>query len=248
MIKIHELKKQFQAQEVLRGVNLTVPNGQITAVVGRSGTGKSVLLKHIIGLLKPDSGAVFVNGDDITLAEGHRLNELRKKFGMLFQGAALLDSMDVFDNVAFPLREKTKMKEDEIRERVEQGLANVGIVGMNHKFPAELSGGMKKRVGLARALVTEPEIILFDEPTTGLDPIMKRAIHQLIYDTQRKFGFTAVLVSHDIPEVFDFVDRVAMLFDGVIHEEGTPDQMRESENAAVQQFIKGSLEGPIKIN
>lgn len=248
MIRIRELKKRFQTQEVLKGVNLDVPNGQITAVVGRSGTGKSVLLKHIIGLLKPDSGAVFINGDDITRAEGHRLNELRKKFGMLFQGAALLDSMDVFDNVAFPLREKTKMKEDEIRERVEQGLANVGIVGMNHKFPSELSGGMKKRVGLARALVTQPEIILFDEPTTGLDPIMKKAIHQLIYDTQRKFGFTAVMVSHDIPEVFDFVDRVAMLFDGVIHEEGAPDQMRESQNPVVRQFIRGDLEGPIKIN
>ncbi|MGP0565953.1 MULTISPECIES: ABC transporter ATP-binding protein [unclassified Nitrospina] len=248
MIRIHNLKKQFGTQEVLRGVNLEIPEGQITAVIGRSGTGKSVLLKHIIGLLKPDAGTVTVNGDDITKADGHHLNELRKKFGMLFQNAALLDSMSVYDNVAFPLREKTKMKEAEIRERVDKGLANVGIVGMNHKFPAELSGGMKKRVGLARALVTQPEIILFDEPTTGLDPIMKKAIHQLIFDTQRQFGFTAIMVSHDIPEVFDFVDRVAMLFDGVIHETGTPDEMKQSENAAVRQFLNGDLDGPIQIN
>ncbi|CAI2719152.1 ABC transporter ATP-binding protein [Nitrospina watsonii] len=248
MIKIRDLKKQFPNQEVLKGVSLDIPKGQITAVIGRSGTGKSVLLKHIIGLLKPDHGTVFVNGDDITQAEGHRLNELRKKFGMLFQNAALLDSMSVFDNIAFPLREKTKQTESEIRERVEEGLANVGIVGMNHKFPAELSGGMKKRVGLARALVTQPEIILFDEPTTGLDPIMKKAIHKLIYDTQRRFGFTAVMVSHDIPEVFDFVDQVAMLFDGVIHETGTPGAMQQSTNAAVQQFLRGDLDGPIQIN
>lgn len=248
MIKIRDLKKQFPNQEVLKGVNLDIPKGQITAVIGSSGTGKSVLLKHIIGLLKPDHGTVFINGDDITKAEGHRLNELRKKFGMLFQNAALLDSMNVFDNIAFPLREKTKQTESEIKERVEEGLANVGIVGMNHKFPAELSGGMKKRVGLARALVTQPEIILFDEPTTGLDPIMKKAIHKLIYDTQRRFGFTAVMVSHDIPEVFDFVDQVAMLFDGVIHETGTPGVMQQSTNAAVQQFLRGDLDGPIQIN
>ncbi len=248
MIKIIDLHKKFQKQEVLKGLNLSFPEGQITAVIGRSGTGKSVMLKHIIGLLQPDSGEVRVNGDNITALEGHKLNEIRKKFGMLFQNAALLDSMNVFDNVAFPVREKTNLSEPEIKERVEQELANVGIVGMNAKFPSELSGGMKKRVGLARALVMQPEIILFDEPTTGLDPIMKRAIHKLIFDTQRRAGFTGILVSHDIPDVFEFVDRVAVLYDGVIHEEGTPEEVQRSQSPVVQQFLKGELEGPIQIN
>lgn len=248
MITIKNLHKKFKSQEVLKGLNLSFEEGKITAVIGRSGTGKSVMLKHIIGLLQPDSGEVWINGDNISALRGHPLNELRKKFGMLFQNAALLDSMNVFDNVAFPIREKTPLTEPEIKERVEQELANVGILGMNAKFPAELSGGMKKRVGLARALILQPEIILFDEPTTGLDPIMKHAIHKLIYDTQRRVGFTGILVSHDIPDVFDFVDRVAVLYDGTIHEEGTPEEIQQSQSPVVQQFLKGELEGPIQIN
>ena len=248
MINIVNLKKSFPGQEVLQGLNLSIVKNKITAIVGRSGCGKSVLLKLIIGLLKPDAGEVRVNGDVLSNLEGSQLNEIRKKFGMLFQGAALLDSMDVFNNVAFPLREKTRLSQDEIKTRVEQELKNVGIVGMNDKYPSQLSGGMKKRVGLARALIMEPEIVLFDEPTTGLDPIMKTAIHQLIFDTQRRVGFTAVLVSHDIPDVFEIVDYVAMMYEGRILESGTPQDFQNSKDPVIQQFLKGSLEGPINVN
>ena len=248
MIDIVNLKKSFPGQEVLQGLNLSIVANKITAIVGRSGCGKSVLLKLIIGLLKPDAGEVRVNGDVLSNLEGSQLNEIRKKFGMLFQGAALLDSMDVFNNVAFPLREKTRLSQDEIKIRVEQELKNVGIVGMNDKYPSQLSGGMKKRVGLARALIMEPEIVLFDEPTTGLDPIMKTAIHQLIFDTQRRVGFTAVLVSHDIPDVFEIVDYVAMMYEGRILESGTPQDFQNSKDPVIQQFLKGSLEGPINVN
>lgn len=248
MIDIVNLKKSFPGQEVLQGLNLSIVANKITAIVGRSGCGKSVLLKLIIGLLKPDAGEVRVNGDVLSNLEGSQLNEIRKKFGMLFQGAALLDSMDVFNNVAFPLREKTRLSQDEIKIRVERELKNVGIVGMNGKYPSQLSGGMKKRVGLARALIMEPEIVLFDEPTTGLDPIMKTAIHQLIFDTQRRVGFTAILVSHDIPDVFEIVDYVAMMYEGRILESGTPQDFQNSKNPVIQQFLKGSLEGPININ
>ncbi len=248
MIDIVNLKKSFPGQEVLQGLNLSIVANKITAIVGRSGCGKSVLLKLIIGLLKPDAGEVRVNGDVLSNLEGSPLNEIRKKFGMLFQGAALLDSMDVFNNVAFPLREKTRLSQDEIKIRVERELKNVGIVGMNGKYPSQLSGGMKKRVGLARALIMEPEIVLFDEPTTGLDPIMKTAIHQLIFDTQRRVGFTAILVSHDIPDVFEIVDYVAMMYEGRILESGTPQDFQNSKNPVIQQFLKGSLEGPININ
>ncbi len=232
----------------MQGLNLSIVANKITAIVGRSGCGKSVLLKLIIGLLKPDAGEVRVNGDVLSNLEGSPLNEIRKKFGMLFQGAALLDSMDVFNNVAFPLREKTRLSQDEIKIRVERELKNVGIVGMNGKYPSQLSGGMKKRVGLARALIMEPEIVLFDEPTTGLDPIMKTAIHQLIFDTQRRVGFTAILVSHDIPDVFAIVDYVAMMYEGRILESGTPQDFQNSKNPVIQQFLKGSLEGPINVN
>ena len=248
MINIVDLKKNFSQQEVLKGLNLSIPDKKITAIVGRSGCGKSVLLKHIIGLLKPDAGEVRVNGDILSELGSSQLNEIRKNFGMLFQGAALLDSMDVFNNVAFPLREKTRLSQEEIKIRVEQELKNVGIVGMNNKYPSQLSGGMKKRVGLARALIMEPEIVLFDEPTTGLDPIMKKAIHKLIFDTQRRVGFTAVLVSHDIPDVFEIVDFVAMMYEGRILEAGTPQDFQNSKNPVIQQFLKGALEGPISVN
>ncbi|MBI4388890.1 MAG: ABC transporter ATP-binding protein [Nitrospinae bacterium] len=247
MIRIKNLRKNFASQEVLRGLSLEVPAGRITAIVGPSGCGKSVLLKHIIGLLKPDSGQLLVSGEDICRLNGRRLNDIRLKFGMLFQGAALLDSMDIFENVAFPLREKTRLGKKEVKERVEQELKNVGILGMNAKYPAELSGGMKKRVGLARALIMQPEIVLFDEPTTGLDPIMKNAIHQLIYDTQRRVGFTGVVVSHDIPDVFEISDYVAMMHGGVIIEQGPPDVFQSSGNPVVRQFLKGEITGPISV-
>ncbi|OGW26243.1 MAG: ABC transporter ATP-binding protein [Nitrospinae bacterium RIFCSPLOWO2_12_FULL_47_7] len=247
MIKIQNLRRTFGKQQVLKGLSLEIQPGKITTIVGQSGCGKSVLLKHIIGLLKPESGELLVDGVDISKLTGSRLNEIRKKFGILFQSAALLDSMDVFENVAFPLREKTKLKKKEIDERVNQELKNVGIVGMNSKYPAELSGGMKKRVGLARALIMQPEIVLFDEPTTGLDPIMKKAIHKLIYDTQRRVGFAAVVVSHDIPDVFEISDHVAMMYNGSIIEQGTSEVFQASTDPVVDQFLKGKIEGPLNI-
>lgn len=247
MIEIKNLRRTFGRQAVLKGLSLSIPPGKITTVVGQSGCGKSVMLKHIIGLLKPESGEININGDDITQLTGNKLNEIRKKFGILFQGAALLDSMDVYENVAFPLREKTKLGRKEIEERVNQELKNVGIVGMNTKYPAQLSGGMKKRVGLARALIMRPEIVLFDEPTTGLDPIMKKAIHHLIHDTQRRVGFTAIVVSHDIPDVFEISDYIAMMYGGVIIEQGVRDHFHASTNPVVQQFLKGEIEGPLSI-
>jgi phospholipid/cholesterol/gamma-HCH transport system ATP-binding protein len=248
MIEIKNLKRIFGKQEVLKGLSLSIPPGKITTIVGQSGCGKSVLLKHIIGLLKPESGEVRIDGTDITKLKGNSLNEIRKKFGILFQGAALLDSMDVFENVAFPLREKSRLGNKEIEERVNQELKNVGIVGMNSKYPAQLSGGMKKRVGLARALIMRPEIVLFDEPTTGLDPIMKKAIHHLIYNTQRRVGFAAVIVSHDIPDVFEISDHIAMMYGGVIIEQGVPSAFHMSTNPVVKQFLKGEIEGPLNIH
>src|SRR5213083_1650357 len=216
VIRLRGVEKTLGGQPVLQGVNLDVPRGKVTTVIGKSGGGKSVLLKHMIGLLKPDRGQVLVDEVDITRLGSHELNEVRKKFAMLFQSAALFDSLNVFENVDFPLREKTKMKEAEIERKVLEMLEQVGLSGMGHKFPAELSGGMKKRAGLARALVMEPEIILFDEPTTGLDPLMAKTIHDLIVATHRTFHFTAIMVSHEIPEIFSISDWVAMLKDGKI--------------------------------
>src|SRR6185369_10910291 len=234
-------------QKVLDGLDLDIPDGRITAVIGPSGEGKSVLLKHLIGLMQPDSGSVEVDGESIVDLRRSELNRIREKFGMLFQNVALFDSMTVFENVAFPLQEKTRLSKGEIRDRVLSALEDVGLKNIENKFPDELSGGMKKRVGLARAVVSNPRIILFDEPTTGLDPIIKRAIHQLIKDTHAKFGFTAVIVSHEIPDIFDVAQNVAMLFRGRILQHGTPDDIRNSSDPAIRQFISGSLDGPIRM-
>lgn len=246
MIELVGIHKGFGRQQVLKGVNLTIARGQITAIIGRSGGGKSVLLKHLVGLIRPDRGQVLVGGDDIGQLRGKALDQVREKFGVLFQGGALFDSMTVFDNVAFPLREKTRMGESEIAERVGQRLEAVGLADMGHKFPAEISGGMKKRAALARALVQDPEIILFDEPTTGLDPILLNSIHRLILDAHKRFGFTAVVVSHEIPEIFDIAQEVAMLHDGVIAEHGSPELIMSSANPIVRQFITGAADGPIR--
>jgi len=247
MITLRNVHKSFGAQKVLDGLDLDIPAGRITAIIGPSGEGKSVLLKHLIGLLQPDSGTVEVEGESIVNLRRSKLNLIREKFGMLFQNVALFDSMTVFENVAFPLEEKTSLSKEEIRERVLSALEDVGLKNIEHKFPDELSGGMKKRVGLARAVVPNPKIILFDEPTTGLDPIIKRAIHQLIKDTHAKFGFTAVIVSHEIPEIFDVAQDVAMLFRGRILQHGTSDDIKNSDHPAVRQFISGSLDGPIQM-
>ena len=247
MITLRNVHKSFGSQKVLDGLDLDIPAGKITAIIGPSGEGKSVLLKHLIGLLQPDSGAVEVDGESIVDLRRTELNRIREKFGMLFQNVALFDSMTVFENVAFPLEEKTSLSKEEIRGRVLTALEDVGLKNIEHKFPDELSGGMKKRVGLARAVVLNPKIILFDEPTTGLDPIIKRAIHQLIKDTHAKFGFTAVIVSHEIPEIFDVAQNVAMLFRGKILQHGTPDEIIHSTDPAIRQFISGSLDGPIQM-
>lgn len=243
MIRIIDLHKSFEGQQVLNGVNLTIPKGQVTAIIGRSGGGKSVLLKHLMGLMRPDSGQVLVDGTDLGRLRGKALDKVREKFGVLFQGGALFDSLTVFDNVAFPLREKTRLPEAEIAQRTMQRLEAVGLADMVHKYPAELSGGMKKRAALARALVHDPEIILFDEPTTGLDPILLNSIHRLILDAHKRFGFTAVVVSHEIPEIFDIAQTVAMLHDGIIVEHGTPEVIMASANPVVRQFITGAGNG-----
>jgi phospholipid/cholesterol/gamma-HCH transport system ATP-binding protein len=247
VIKLTNVHKSFGPQKVLDGLDLSIPAGQITAIIGPSGEGKSVLIKHMIGLLKPDSGTIEVDGESILGLRRQQLNRVREKFGMLFQGAALFDSMNVFENVAFPLREKTKLSKDEIRARVLSALEDVGLKNVERKFTDELSGGMKKRVGLARALLLNPKIILFDEPTTGLDPIIKRAIHQLIRDTHAKFGFTAVIVSHEIPAIFDIAQNVAMLYKGKILQFGSADEIRTSSHPVVRQFISGDLDGPIQM-
>ncbi|MBI4642124.1 MAG: ABC transporter ATP-binding protein [Candidatus Tectomicrobia bacterium] len=247
MIEIVDLYKSFNGQEVLRGVNLKVEEGQTLALIGGSGKGKSVLLKHIIGLMKPDRGKIFIDNQDISNLRGRSLKRLKERFGIVFQGGALFDSLTVFENVAFPLREKTRMSASLIRETVFKELARVGLSGAEHKYPAEISGGMKKRVALARCLVMNPEIVLFDEPTTGLDPLMGNAIHQLIGTCQKSLNFTAIIVTHEIPAIFPLVDRVAMLYDGKIIAVGTPEEIQTSKDPVIHQFIHGELKGPISI-
>jgi len=237
MIKLVGVEKTLGGQRVLRGVDLEIPPGKLTTIIGRSGEGKSVLLKHIIGLLQPDRGQVWVDGIELSRLKGQALNEVRKRFAMLFQSAALFDSLTVFENVAFPLREKLRLTDDEVTTRVEEKLEQVGLSGMGHKFPAELSGGMKKRTGLARALIMEPEIVLFDEPTTGLDPLMAKTIHDLIVSTQRKFGFTGVMVSHQIPEIFSISDWVAMLKDGRIALMAPAAEFQRTSDPEIREFI-----------
>jgi phospholipid/cholesterol/gamma-HCH transport system ATP-binding protein len=242
VIRVERLHKRFGSQPVLRGVDLEIATGEIMVVIGRSGGGKSVLLKHLIGLLRPDAGTVTVNGTEITRLRGGELDRVRERYGVVFQGGALFDSLSVADNVAFPLREKTRLGPAEIRGRVEEKLEQVGLAGVGQKNPAEISGGMRKRVAIARALVTEPEIVFFDEPTTGLDPILVNTIHHLVVELHRKFRFTAVMVSHEIPEIFEIADRVAMLHEGTIVEVGPPDAVRASTNPIVLQFIRGDVE------
>ena len=248
MIRLVNLHKSFGSQNVLTGVNLEIPDQAIYVIVGGSGVGKSCLLKHLIGLMRPDDGQVWVDEVEITALRRRALNRIRNRFGMLFQGGALFDSMSVYDNIAFPLREKTRKNETEIREKVHERLAQVGLAGVDNKFPSELSGGMRKRAALARALISDPEILLFDEPTTGLDPIRVNAIHQLILNLHKLLRFTAVIVSHEIPEVFSLATHLAMLHKGVIIESGSPADIQASNNPVVQQFISGQIEGPIDVH
>ncbi len=247
MIRVENLRKSFGGQPVLKGVNLEVNRGEIMIVIGQSGGGKTVLLKHLLGLLRADAGRIVVAGVDVTELRGEALDAVRRRYGVVFQGGALFDSMSVFDNVAFPLRERTALGRAEIAERANAKLEQVGLGGMGEKNPAEISGGMRKRVAIARALVTEPEIVFFDEPTTGLDPVLVNTIHGLIVDLHAQFAFTAVMVSHEIPEIFKIAQKVAMLYDGRIVEAGPAEAIQNSPNPVIQQFIRGDPEGPIHL-
>ena len=242
MIRVEGVWKSFGRNAVLRGLDLEVPTGSVTIIIGRSGGGKSVFLKHLIGLLQPDAGRILVDGVDIAHLRGAALDDVRRRYGVVFQGGALFDSMTCGENVAFPLREKLRLPRTEIAKRVEAALAQVGLEGVGPKNPAEISGGMRKRVAIARALVTEPEIVFFDEPTTGLDPVLVNTIHQLIADLHRRHRFTAVMVSHEIPEIFEIADLVAMLYEGRIVEMGSPAAIQVSDNRIVRQFIRGEPE------
>jgi phospholipid/cholesterol/gamma-HCH transport system ATP-binding protein len=247
VIRIQGLRKSFRGQPVLRGVDLDVATGEIMVIIGRSGGGKSVLLKHLLGLLRPDAGAVIVDGTDITRLRGATLEAVRRRYGVVFQGGALFDSMSVFDNVAFPLREKTNLGTAEIARRVEEKLAQVGLVDMGHKNPAEISGGMRKRVAIARALVSEPEIIFFDEPTTGLDPIMADIINDLIVDCVKRLGATTISITHDMASARKIADDIAMIYKGRIIWQGKAADVDDSGNPYVEQFIHGSAQGPIQM-
>ncbi|MFZ0451909.1 MAG: ATP-binding cassette domain-containing protein [Desulfatiglandaceae bacterium] len=244
MIRIEDLHKSFNGHAVLRGITLEIAKGEVIALIGGSGEGKSVLMKHIAGLMKPDSGRVLVDGNNIGSFRGGYLKQLRSRLGFLFQGGALFDSMTVFENVAFPLEEKTKIGKKKIRERVLEQLSNVDLSGSEDKFPSQISGGMVKRAALARSLVTDPEIMLFDEPTTGLDPVTGLAILKLINVIHEKFSFTGVVVTHEIPRVFDIVDRVAFLKDGVVAAYATPREFMSSSIPEVKAFLAGTLGRP----
>lgn len=247
-IRYEGVHKAFGDHSVLKGLNLIVPRGRITFIIGRSGTGKSVTLKHIMGLLQPDAGRIFVGADELTRMQPRALRRVRERFGFVFQHAALFDSMTVFENVAFPLVEHERMTRRQRHEKVHALLAAVGMGEAADKYPSELSGGMRKRAGLARALVRDPEFLLYDEPTTGLDPVLAAAMDQLILDTQRaRPELTSLVISHDMAAVFRIADKVAFLVDGVVKHEAAPAAFRAIEDPLVQQFVTGSLDGPMKV-
>ena len=237
MIKIEDLQKSFDGHDVLKGVSFEVGKGEVFALVGGSGGGKSVLLKHVAGLMKPDRGSVTVDGKEISGSGQKALRIFRERLGFLFQGGALFDSLNVFENVAFPLKEKSKLGRNVIREKVMEELENVGLSGSEHRYPSQISGGMVKRAALARALVEDPEIMLFDEPTTGLDPITGQSILKLIDSCHRRLSFTGIIVTHEIPKVFAIVDRVVMLHQGRVRLEGTPSDFLESRDPVIQAFL-----------
>jgi phospholipid/cholesterol/gamma-HCH transport system ATP-binding protein len=246
MISLQHIDKSFGDKQVLRDMSLDIDEGESVVIVGGSGTGKSVTLKHIIGLLQPDKGRVLVDGEDITTMPPRDLNHFRRRFGMAFQEGALFDSMSVFENIAFPLRRHTKMTEKEVRARVEECLDLVHLErGAGAKRPSELSGGMRRRVGFARAISLKPAILLFDEPTTGLDPVISDVIAELIREMDATLNTTTVTITHDMKVAFKIADRVAMLFKGKIVEQGTPDVFQRSTNPIVQQFIEGRADGPL---
>ena len=238
MIQVVDLYKSFGSNQVLRGVNLTVSAGTTLVILGGSGSGKSVLMKHLIGLLKPDRGQVIIDGEDIVPLGDHQLDVVREKFGMVFQGAALFDSMDVFENVAFPLHEHRKgLKAKEVHRLVDAKLAMLGLRDIDLRMPDEISGGMRKRVGLARALILDPKIVLYDEPTTGLDPITTDYVDEMILAAKAQLHLTSVVISHDIASAFKVADQIAFLYDGVIVAKGTPREMRVAKHPRVREFL-----------
>jgi phospholipid/cholesterol/gamma-HCH transport system ATP-binding protein len=237
MILVENLHRSFEGQQVLRGVNLRVERGEILALIGRSGNGKSVLLRHIMGLARPDDGRVLIDGRDVHRVSRSQRNEIKLKFGVLFQGGALFDSLTVFDNLAFPLRERTDLTENEISERVKTELEQLDLLGAESKYPAEISGGMRKRVALGRAIIQNPQIVFFDEPTTGLDPVTTRTIHELIAKTHGRSKFTAIVVTHEVPEIFSIIDRVALLHEGRIAVTGTPTEIKSSDHPVLKAFF-----------
>ncbi len=241
IIALSDVWKSFGTQPVLKGINLSVIDGKTTIIVGPSGQGKSLILKHILGLIKPDRGQVLFEGKDINAIHKKELNEIRTKIGVLFQNAALFDSMTVFDNVALPLREKTAASESEVREVVDEKLSLMDLRGSNDKYPAQLSGGMKKRVGLARALVLNPRIVFFDEPTTGLDVALSNEIYRFFFKTQEKLEYTAVIVSHDVPKIFKLADYVALIYDGIIQDCLSPEDFQMSSNPIIKNFVEATM-------
>ncbi len=245
-ISIRDLHKRFGPQEVLTGLDLDIGSCESLVILGRSGCGKSVLLKLITGLIEPDYGSILFEGEDITKFNRQKLFNMRMHFGMLFQGSALFDSMTVGENVGLPLVKHGRKSEEEIREIVMERLRLVGLTDVYDSYPAALSGGMKKRVGLARAVVMEPQVVLYDEPTTGLDPIMADVINSMIRELQHEFDITSVVVTHDINSAYRVGDRMTMLHDGKIIFSGTPEETRETDNEIVRQFIEGRAEGPVR--
>jgi phospholipid/cholesterol/gamma-HCH transport system ATP-binding protein len=241
-IRVESLRKRFGSQEVLRGVDLEIAPAELMVIIGRSGGGKSVLLRHLLALVRPDSGRVLIEGRDLSALRGQALDRVRERFGVVFQGGALFDSMTVLENVLFPIRERHRLPPAELLPRAREALAQVGLADMGHKYPAEISGGMRKRTAIARALVTDPEVVFLDEPTTGLDPILVNSIHHLVVELHRKSNFTAVMVSHEIPEIFAIAHRVAVLHEGRIHAVGTPEEIQGSADPVVRRFIHGEVE------
>jgi len=245
MIELRDVHKSFEENHVLRGINLNVSKGESLVIIGGSGSGKSVLLKHIIGLLRPDKGTVIVNSTDMSELDEEGLSETRKKFGMLFQSSALFDSMKVWENVGFGLKRHTHLRESEIKETAVMKLKMVGLVDVEDAMPSDLSGGMRKRVGLARAIAMNPKILLYDEPTTGLDPIMADAINDLIIKMREDLEVTSVAITHDMRSANKIADTIAMLYNGVIIEQGSPEEINNTADPVVRQFIEGSAVGPI---
>ncbi|MBN1151192.1 ABC transporter ATP-binding protein [candidate division WOR-3 bacterium] len=248
MISIKNIKKKFDSKIIYENLSLDIDEGEKLVIIGQSGVGKSVLLKHMVGLIKPDSGQISVDGENLEEVKVQELFRIRKKFGFVFQGGALFDSMSVFENVALPLVEHSKMNQTEIKSRVSEKLEMVGLKGTEDLETAELSGGMRKRVAIARAIIMEPEYILYDEPTTGLDPILAEHINELIVDLNSRLNITSIVVTHDIASAYSIASRIAMLYKGRIIHSGTTEETKKSKNPYLEQFLLGKIDGPIELN